>query len=342
MAISSSIAHAVSYQQQINDLQRSNNASAAEQEKLEVGEQTLAATVAALQAKITALQTQIQTNQDESTKLSRDIEKKKQEVIKQREVLGSNIRKHYLDGEMTTLEKLATSKDLGDYVDKEQYTLTAQQEIKESLDTIKRLQQEQETAKKKIDKLLQDQRAMQADIAKDKAESDRLLGLNRSEQAQYDARIGANNAKIAELRAAQAAENARSFIGGTWSGSSNYPWANAPFPNSIADPWGMYKRQCVSYTAWKVASTGRHMPYWGGRGNAKQWDDNARAAGIPVDTKPRVGDVAVSNAGYYGHVMYVEAVHNDGTITISQYNASWDGRYSEGRRSAAGLQFIHF
>ena len=56
----------------------------------------------------------------------------------------------------------------------------------------------------------------------------------------------------------------------------------------------------------------------------------------------RVGDVAVSNSGTYGHVMYVEAVHGDGTITISQYNADWKGNYSEGRRSTRGLTFVHF
>ena len=84
------------------------------------------------------------------------------------------------------------------------------------------------------------------------------------------------------------------------------------------------------------------MPYWGGRGNAKLWDDNARAAGIPVDSSPRVGDVAVSNSGTYGHVMYVEAVHGGGTITVSQYNASWDGKYSVAKRATTGLVFIHF
>ena len=76
--------------------------------------------------------------------------------------------------------------------------------------------------------------------------------------------------------------------------------------------------------------------------NAKLWDDNARAAGIPVDHKPRVGDVAISNAGTYGHAMYVEAVHGDGTITVSQYNADWKGNYSVVRRSTANLVFIHF
>lgn len=84
------------------------------------------------------------------------------------------------------------------------------------------------------------------------------------------------------------------------------------------------------------------MPYWSGRGHANQWDDNARAAGIPVAGNPRVGDIAVSNAGYYGHTMYVEAVYDDGTIYVSQYNAGWNGRDSEARISVSNLVFIHF
>lgn len=84
------------------------------------------------------------------------------------------------------------------------------------------------------------------------------------------------------------------------------------------------------------------MPYWGGVGNANQWDENARAAGIPTDYSPRAGDVAISNAGYYGHAMYVESVNPNGTINISQYNASWTGTYSTNTISASGLVFIHF
>jgi surface antigen len=87
------------------------------------------------------------------------------------------------------------------------------------------------------------------------------------------------------------------------------------------------------------------MPGWGwsARGNANQWDDNARAAGIPVDGSPRAGDVAISNSGFYGHAMYVESVNGDGTINISQYNANLDGRYSvRYNLNPAGLVFIHF
>lgn len=123
---------------------------------------------------------------------------------------------------------------------------------------------------------------------------------------------------------------------------NQYPYANAPWPNEESDPWGMYKRQCVSYTAWAVATSGRNMPNWGGVGNANQWPDDARNAGIPVDETPRAGDVAIMNIGWAGHAMYVDSVNDDGTINISQYNGTYDGTYSTATISASGLQFIHF
>ncbi len=40
--------------------------------------------------------------------------------------------------------------------------------------------------------------------------------------------------------------------------------------------------------------------------------------------------------------MYVEDVLDDGRLLISQYNAGWDGRYSEAIISGNGLSFIRF
>ena len=104
----------------------------------------------------------------------------------------------------------------------------------------------------------------------------------------------------------------------------------------------MYNRECVSYAAFKVAQSGRNMPYWGGQGNAYQWDGNARSEGIPVDSSPRAGDVAISHAGGLGHAMYVESVNANGTINISQYNVDWSGTYSTNTITPGGLYFIHF
>jgi surface antigen len=98
----------------------------------------------------------------------------------------------------------------------------------------------------------------------------------------------------------------------------------------------------VSYTAFKVQQSGKRMPYFGGRGNARQWPSTASAFGIESGSTPRAESVAISYAGPYGHAMWVEAVLPDGRIHISEYNFGVDGRYSERIVSPAGLTFIYF
>ena len=338
------LASADTFDQQIQNLRNQNAQVQVKDAALEADAADLGAVISNLRAQIASLEASINDNLAKRDDLNAKIAAAEAELVKQRAILGTSIKEMYLEGRMSTFEKLVTSKDLSEYVDKEQATSVVQAKINKSLETINALKAQQVTQRAAVEKLLADQQAMQVLLDTQRAENARLLALNQAQQSELDSSIKNNNAQISNLKRQQAIENAKNFVGtiNYSGGSGGYPYANAPFPNAMIDPWGMYQRQCVSYTAWKVASTGRSMPYWGGRGNANQWDDNARAAGIPIDTAPRVGDIAVSNAGTYGHVMYVERVNSDGTIYISQYNAAWDGRYSEGTRTTAGLYFIHF
>lgn len=341
----SSLAHADTFQDQINSLNAQNNTLQSQRQSLLQEAGSLENAIANLSAQINELQAQINANQAKMDSLKVQIAEAEAELVRQRALLGENIRAMYLEGNISTMEMLASSKDLSEYLDKEQYRSSVQDKVKTTLDRINALRQQLESQKLEVEKILTDQRAIQGQLDAQRAEQARLLALNEGQRSSLNSQIQSNSGQISDLRRQQAAANARLFGNGTINvpDTTGYPWASySPFPNSSADPWGMYKRQCVSYTAWKVWKSGRHMPYWGGYGNANQWDDNARAAGIPTDGSPRVGDVAVSNSGYYGHVMYVEAVYGDGTIYVSQYNANWRGSYSEARVSIGGLVFIHF
>ncbi|HSX42886.1 MAG TPA: CHAP domain-containing protein [Candidatus Saccharimonadales bacterium] len=151
--------------------------------------------------------------------------------------------------------------------------------------------------------------------------------------------------EITKLQAAQLAANER-LAGSVIAGDSNhggYP-AKWDFParqDSMLDNWGMYNRECVSYTAWKVYQAYSAMPYWGGVGNANEWVGDARRAGIPTSTVPKEHSVAISMAGYYGHAMWVEKVSGD-MIYVSQYNYDLHGHYSEMWLKASGLTYIYF
>lgn len=341
--VAAPLALADRFDQQIKQLQTQNNQTAVAQDGLESAARDLSSQVSSLQSEISQVNSQLSSSQQQKTDIEAKIAQAEKDLNDQRSLLGDVVRQMYIDDGMSSIEMLATSNNLSDYIDKEQYRSSVQSQATETMNQINDLQKDLNAKKLQVDRLISDQTAMRASTSAKQSEVSGLLSMNKQQQTSYDAAISDNNKKITDLKKQQAIENARYNIGKVQTGGTGgYPWAGVAFPNTAADPWGMYKRQCVSYTAWRVAVSGRHMPYWGGHGNAKLWDDNARAAGIPVDTKPKVGDIAVSNAGTYGHVMYVEAVHSDGTITVSQYNASWDGNYSMVRKAVTNLVFIHF
>lgn len=82
--------------------------------------------------------------------------------------------------------------------------------------------------------------------------------------------------------------------------------------NAASYTWG----NCTYYVA-KIASW---VPT--GLGNARDWLANARAKGLQTSSMPTVGSVAVSDAGQFGHVAYVTAVHPNGTFDVSEMNFS--------------------
>lgn len=342
------------FEDEIRTLQQQNNNNQQAVDQLAAEANSYQDAVNKLQAQINNLQQAIVANQRQSEDLQRQIEEGERELAHQKEVLGKNIKTMYLEGQISTLEILASSKDLSDYVTKEQYRAAVQNQIKVTIDKINELKQRLQGQKLQVERLIKEQEAQRSQLAEDRAKQASMLAYTEGQKSAYEQQIKANKGRIAELRRQQAIENARLFggtigtgvnCGGGYPGNARGPWGNwgcnYPIDYNI-DNWGMYNRQCVSYTAFKVASSGRNMPYWGGRGNANLWDDNAIAAGIPVDRNPRPGDVAISNSGYYGHAMYVEYVYEDGRILISQYNAGWDGRYSEAVIWPGNLVFIHF
>lgn len=298
--------------------------------------------IASIEAEIAAAQHQLDLTNLEIRKTQSEIERNNKEMERQKEILRDNLRMIYRQGNISPLEVVASSKNLSDFVSQQQYLSAIKNKVDENVDKIDKLKKELDNKKGQLNAQSSQQQTTVNQIAAKRAEQQSLLARTQGEESNYRKIAESDNAKINELRSQQAAINRSYSSNVQYGGSGGYPWANVPFPNSMPDPWGMYKRQCVSYTAWKVASTGRNMPYWGGYGNASQWPGNARAAGIPVDGNPRVGDVAISSQGYYGHSMYVEAVLGNGKVRVSQYNANWDGMYSTSDVTIAGLQFIHF
>ncbi len=75
----------------------------------------------------------------------------------------------------------------------------------------------------------------------------------------------------------------------------------------------------AGYCTWYVKNRRPDLP--NNLGNAATWVSRAAAQGIPTGSTPQVG--AVGQRG--NHVVYVESVNEDGTVTISEMNHK--GRY---------------
>lgn len=340
------IARADVFEEQIRQKQTEQQAAQGQADELGAQADGIEGEIDQLQSKIAAIQVKIDANTKRQEHLKQQITEAQAELDEQRDMLAANIRSMYIEGDISPLEMVASSRSLGEFIDKQEYRDRLKQNITDTMDTIEQLKKRLTQQRQEVERILESQTTLRSDLAAKNAEADQKLKQVNQTKAGFDASVRQKAAEIAELREQQRLANAR-FIGAPGSGPAcggGYPgkWCNIPM-DTVVDDWGMLNRECVSYTAFRVAASGRHMPYWGGVGNANQWDDNARAAGIPVNSTPRAGAVAISNAGFYGHAMYVESVNANGTINISQYNADWNGTYSYvSGISPAGLVFIHF
>ncbi len=315
-----------------------------------------------LKGQISSVQGQINKSQKKYNKLIKQIDQNKQKIDRNRKTLGLILSDMYVDDQISPLEMLASSDNIGDFIDKQERRSSLRYSLNEKIKDIKTLQKKLEKDKKSVENILKDQKSQRALLASKQGEQTKLLNQTNNDKNAYKKLAAQKNAEIGRLRVEQRKSNCQA-MGGIWtsdgscvsggggsgaipppsSGNGGYPavWANAPM-DSLVDNWGMYNRECVSYVAWKIAASGRRMPYWGGRGHAYQWPGNAQGAGIPTGSTPKAGAAAVMYGGPYGHIMYVEAVNGNGTITVSDYNLGVDGLYRYYTRSASGLTYIYF
>lgn len=310
---------------------------------------TLQNALNAITAEKNALQAQIDLNQAKFDKLSADIQANEEKLARQKRTLNKTVVQIYTNSNTSPIVMLASSKNVSDYVNAQQVRGSVRDQMKNAMDQVKKLKAELTKQKTEVEQVLNDQNQQKTVLASKEAEQANLVAQTRGQEAAYQNMIAGKNGEISSLRAQQAAANAAAastynvsnLVAGV--GCGGYPaiWCNAP-QDSVSDNWGMYNRECVSYTAWKVAASGRRMPFWGGRGNANEWPSSAASDNIPTGSEPRVGSVAIMYVGWYGHAMYVERINGNGTIHVSQFNWGIRGEYTEMDVNPSGLVFIYF
>ena len=199
------IASADQFDNQIAELEAQNAEHTHEVDALMLRANNLKDAIRKLQSRINDLQANIKANKTKSKQLKKDIKQAEIELEQQQKTLGQNIKLMYIEDEISTFEMLATSKDLGEFMDKQQYRDVVGDKISAQVEKIKQLKKKLAAQRKEVERLIKEDEAMRHEIGEQKAEQDRLLAMNESEQSKFNAQVAVNNQKIDELRAAQAA-----------------------------------------------------------------------------------------------------------------------------------------
>lgn len=358
-------ASARDYQGEINALQSLSDQYKEQAGILNQQANTLAGELNKIANDKAVIQNQIKISQAKFDQLQQEIAITQQKIANNKDALGATLADMYVDDSITPIEMIASSNNIGDYVDKESYRSSINDQLTATIETIRILKAQLEGQKLETERVLGDQKNAERALSEKEAEQQRILDETKGQEAAYEKLRADTEGKKATLyKEQQEIINRSQMRGGSVinlpgdPNKGNYPWGGngcyvAPNLYSYGgvngdgtDPLGYACRQCTSYAAWKVLEkTGREYTYWG---NARQWPGSADASGVSYGRTPRAQSVGVIMAGDYGHVVWIEAVNGDGTVDISQFNSLNDGgpgwgNYSEKRVSAGTYDYyIYF
>jgi surface antigen len=167
-----------------------------------------------------------------------------------------------------------------------------------------------------------------AQVKADKLERLALAKAAADKKTADDAKAAAD-AEAAKQAALAAIVPSAPAVGG-FGGSFSAP-AGSVAPDSAGNTYAF--GNCTWYVKNRRPSISNS---WG---NANTWFYNAGAQGWATGTAPRVGAIGTTTAGGLGHVVYIEAVNGDGTVTLSEMN--YDGFDLIDTRVAAASDFLY-
>lgn len=351
MAVTSTIvlnksdnAYADKYDDQIRALEAQNAIYSAQSSALAQQALTLANAVADLRAQTAVLQNQVNISQARYDQLQAQIIETEKKIKESQDALGQTLADMYIADDITPIEMIASSQNIGQFLDKQEYRNSIKDSLTSTISEIKSLKTSLEADKTAVAKVLAEQTAQRDELARRQNEQAKLLADTKGQESAYQKLISSNSSKIAEARATQALIAARIANSGgaviVDSGLlSAYPWNNSNCwmvsyysaggaDGNGGDGHGYGCRQCASYVAWRIAKEIGLYYSWG---NAVNFTSRAKNAGFQ-EGAAHSGSIAVmdpASAGVsQGHVAWVEAVSEDGRqVLVSQYNFNYGAGY---------------
>jgi len=320
---------------------------------------TLKNKIDTLNIQISTAQSEIDLSQAKYNQLTQQIADTEKKIQDNQDALGVTIANMYVDDKISPIEMLASSKSIGDYLDKQEYRSSVRSELSTTIADIKSLKDELNSQKDEVEAVLNKQKAQQESLNAMKSEQQNILDKTNNEESAYQSLIATAKQELADAAATQKAYfNSHSINSGVYGsfvwanfsgnygcGADGYPYCGSM--DSYSDPWALYNRECVSYVAWALYSRfGKYVGSFNGSGMAYEWVLSApRYSGAYRVDNPQAGDAVVLPAtpGFspVGHLMIVESVSGD-WVHVSQYNFGSTGEYSTMDIKTTGVVFLRF
>jgi peptidoglycan hydrolase CwlO-like protein len=287
-------------------------------------------------AQIAQIQAQINQNNAEISQLNVQIKAAQQRLDTLKELLAKTIKQLYLDNNVSALDILASSHSISDFVSKQASSSSLQGKAKTLADQVSATKSKLEQDKTVAENKKSANEAAKKTAAQQQAEQQAYVNKYAKDKAAASA-----DAKAAQKTREEEMNKQRELIasqtgGKTVAGDPNkggYP-GSATCPamhdqgNAPTMPPGTGENcECYSYGMWKIY---QYIGYYPSnllyKNGPKDFYGLSGTKG--GGTTPRAHSAGIMTGGYYGHIVWVESVNSNGTVNVSQYNATpW--QYSE-------------
>lgn len=191
--------------EKISNLQSQIDQSQAEASRLSGEADTLQNALNILSAEKNALQAKLDLSQAEYDRLTTVIAKNQLKLERQQKVLTETISELSVESTTSPIELLAGSNSIGDYIDRQEYRTSVQEQIESAISIVQKLKSQLAQQKADVEIVLAEQKVQRDQLVAKEAEQAALVASTRSEEAAYQTQVGDLQQQKAAAEAALAA-----------------------------------------------------------------------------------------------------------------------------------------
>lgn len=172
-------------QDQINAIDKQLQAARDEISRLEGVAQNLRAAIEAIRDEERALQLEIRRSELQKEKLDLDIQATQKQLVANQEAFGTTIADIYVEDQVSELEILASSRSVGDFIDKQEYRSSLRDQLQSTIKEIRAAERKLEQQREAVKETLAQLGSQKDQLVVKRAEQTKLLQKTEGQEAQF-------------------------------------------------------------------------------------------------------------------------------------------------------------